>query len=163
MKNIRRIMGNIRTQDRRNRALEIGVERFEPSESLLHILTFDNTPSVRVANGPCVLYIETITPYPAIEAEYGVKHRGFGGYRVPLVHFKDYFCSIRFRGAGNGKKVVCGYVVDNKGCIESVATVSENNEGWASLPLTAKSHALYASVPMKGGRPLWEKLFVELL
>lgn len=103
-----------------------------------------------------------INRYPAITGEYGVTFNGFGGYRIPLTHFREYFRGIRFRAAGNGKNVVCGYIVDNRGEIESIAYMADDELGNTTLPLTRNSHTLYASVPTKKGKPLWSEITVEL-
>lgn len=105
---------------------------------------------------------DAITPYPAVPEEYGVLCEGYGGYRIPLAPFKGMFTAVCFRGSGNGNGVVSGFVVDNRGYVESVATVSDRN-GFAYLPLTLHSHALYASVPMVEGKPVWETITVQFL
>lgn len=106
---------------------------------------------------------EKITRYPAVLEEYGVLCRGFGGYRIPLARFKGEFKEISFRGMGNGKQVVCGYVVDSDGYIESYVSMPADSDGWATLPLTPRSHALYASVPLRKGKPAWTDIKVELI
>lgn len=110
----------------------------------------------------CALHVTSITPYPAIQEEYGALCRGFGGYRVVLSPFTGHFGAIRFRGKGNGGKVVCGYIIDKQGYIESVASIPDD-DGYVTLPLTPASHALYASVPLKGGKPVWDSITVEFL
>ena len=87
---------------------------------------------------------------------------GYGGYRIALASFRSTFTSVRFRGLGNASGVVSGYVVDNRGYVESVATESDE-DGYASLPLTLYSHALYASVPMVNGGPVWDTITVQFL
>ena len=109
---------------------------------------------------PCEIEPHNITPYPAVPEEYGVLCEGYGGYRIPLAPFKGMFTAVRFRGSGNGSGVVGGYVVDNRGYVESVAAES-NEDGYASLPLTLHSHALYASVPMVEGKPVWDAITVQ--
>ncbi len=110
----------------------------------------------------CELQVETFTPYPAILEEYGATCRGYGGYRISLAPFKGLFSAIRFRGKGNGKKAVCGYVINTQGYVEAVATECDS-DGYATLPLTSSSHALFASVPMKSGKPVWESITVQLI
>lgn len=110
----------------------------------------------------CELQVETITPYPAILEEYGATCRGYGGYRISLAPFNGLFSAVRFRCRGNGKKVVCGYVINSQGYVESVAAECDN-DGYAILPLTSSSHALFASVPMKGGKPVWDCITVQLI
>ena len=109
---------------------------------------------------PLSIESDTITPYPAVPEEYGVLCEGYGGYRIPLAPFKGMFTAVCFRGSGNGNGVVSGYVVDNMGYVESVAAESDE-DGYATLPLTQYSHALYASVPMVEGKPVWETITVR--
>ena len=111
---------------------------------------------------PCEIEPHNITPYPAVPQEYGVLCDGYGGYRIALALLKDAFGVVKFRGVGNGSWVVSGYVVDNRGYVESVATESDE-DGYATLPLTLHSHALYASVPMIEGNPVWETITVQFL
>ncbi len=111
---------------------------------------------------PCEMDIDIITPYPAIPEEYGAQCPGFGGYRVALAPLSRFFCAISFRGVGNGMEVVSGYIVDNQGYVESVAVGPDGDDGYATLPLTPDSHALYASVPLPGGLPLWNNITVKL-
>lgn len=116
----------------------------------------------RYVGMPCELDITVITPYPAVTDEYGVRYKGFGGYRVPLSPLAYGFCEVKFRGKGNGKRVVCGYIVDRHGFVESVATVCDR-DGYATLPLTPDSHALYASVPTHRGKPQWGRITIVLM
>lgn len=104
-----------------------------------------------------------ITPYPAVIEEYGALYKDFGGYRVDLAPFRDSFCGIRFRGTGNGSAVVCGYIIDNDGYVESVARLSCDDSGYVVLPLTPRSYALYASVPTRYGKPVWDSITVEFI
>lgn len=116
----------------------------------------------RYVGVPCTVKPDRITPYPATLGEHGVPFKGFCGYRISLFPFKGNFDRISFRGIGNGKSVVSGYIIDENGYIESYALQPDNRKGWATLPLTAKSHALYASVPLKNNKPLWDDLSAEL-
>ena len=110
-----------------------------------------------------VIEPHAITPYPAIPEEYGATSKDFGGYRVELALFKESFCGIRFRAAGNGADVVCGYIVDKDGNVESVAQQPDDENGHTTLPLTPRSHALYASIPTKDGKPVWRSITVEFI
>ena len=128
------------------------------------VITLERTKET-VADMSDVLVIDfrSITPYPAATEEYGAKFKDFGGYRVDLAPFRSSYCGIRFRGVGNGTDVMCGYIVDKDGCIESVARLPCDDSGHAILPLTPRSHALYASVPTKLGKPVWERITVEFI
>ena len=121
-----------------------------------------DTCAVSISGEPIVVDTCSINSYPAIVEEYGRQHRDFGGYRIPLSRFKDVFCGIKFRGKGNADDVVCGYIVDDNGYVESVASVPDDADGYSVLPLTEKSHALYASVPLKDGKPIWDIVTIEL-
>ena len=109
---------------------------------------------------PLSIEPDTITPYPAVPQEYGVLCDGYGGYRIALAPLRDAFGIVKFRGVGNGSGVVSGYMVDNRGYVESVATESDE-DGYATLPLTQYSHALYASVPLANGEPVWDAITVR--
>ena len=126
----------------------------------IHVLHHGD--KVCAGSHPCEIEPHNITPYPAVPQEYGLQCAGYCGYRVALAPFRGTFCAVRFRGAGNGDNVVSGYVVDNKGYLESVAAESDE-DGYAVLPLTTNSHALYASVPMDGGKPVWDTITVRFL
>lgn len=115
----------------------------------------------RYVGVPCTIEPQRITRYPAILEEHGAYCRGFGGYRIPLAPFRDEFNKIRFRGMGNGKQVVCGYVIDKNGYVESFVRMP-GEDGWAILPITPDSHALFASVPLVKGKPAWDDIHVQL-
>lgn len=110
----------------------------------------------------CILKPERLTPYPAILREYGLRRRGYGGYRILLAPFSGQYSKVEFRGLGDGKEVVCGYIVDKQGNIESFAVSPQRSDGYTVLPLTSNSYALYASLPMKSGLPLWDNITVRL-
>ena len=116
----------------------------------------------RYVGVPCTVEPQKITRYPAVLEEHGAYCRGFGGYRIPLSPFKGEFNKIRFRGMGNGKEVVCGYVIDKDGYVESFVRMPGDDDGWAVLPITPESHALFASVPLVKGKPAWDDIHVQL-
>lgn len=116
----------------------------------------------RYVGRPCVLSPDRIRPYPAILHEYGMRSKGFGGYRIQLAPFNGIFKEVKFRGKGNGNDVVSGYIIDKQGGIESFALSPDTPDGYTTLPLTPNSLALYASVPMEGKRAVWENITVEL-
>lgn len=120
--------------------------------------------SEKKQNKTVLLTVEesSITRYPAMVDEYGLTCKGFGGYRVELARLSGLFAEIRFRGQGNGENVVCGYIIDQDGFVESVANSPADADGYAVLPLTAKSYALFASVPLHRGKPVWDEINVEL-
>lgn len=135
----------------------------ETSESTLNELCRRHNALARYVGVPFVIEPKKITRYPAVLEEHGAICSGFGGYRIQLSPFRGGFCSVRFRGMGNGNDVVCGYVIDKDGYIESFARMPCSSDGWTELPLTSKSHALFASVPLRHGKPVWKNIAVELL
>ena len=116
----------------------------------------------RYVGRPCVLSPDRIRPYPAILHEYGMRSKGFGGYRIQLAPFNGIFKQVKFRGKGNGNDVVSGYIIDKQGGIESFALSPDTPDGYTTLSLTPNSLALYASVPMEGKRAVWDNITVEL-
>ena len=120
----------------------------------IYLQYFNESPEIEVLS---------FSPYPAVPKEHGVLCRGYCGYRIDLAPFNGRFCEIRFRGCGNGRHVVCGYVIDKEGNIESVATKPYDDKGNAVLPLTSISHALYASVPIKKGELAWNRITVQFV
>lgn len=128
----------------------------------LEILAESHNALARYIGIPCVLDYPVITNTAAIPSEQGSVCEGFGGYRIPLASFKGDFSEIKFRGAGNNDNVVCGYIVDKEGNIETVAEVANDDDGSCVLPVTPNSRTLYASVPFQDGKPVWENIDVEL-
>lgn len=112
---------------------------------------------------PCILKPERITPYPAILREYGLRRKGYGGYRVQLAPFADQYSEVVFRGIGNGNSIVSGYVIDRQGNIESFAATPGSPDGYTVLPLTPNSYALFATVPLSGKQPVWSNITVKLI
>lgn len=111
----------------------------------------------------CTLKPERITPYPAILSEYGLRRKGYGGYRVQLAPFADQYSEVVFRGIGNGNEIVSGYVIDRQGNIESFAAMAGSPDGYTVLPLTPNSYALFATVPLSGKQPVWSNITVKLI
>lgn len=111
----------------------------------------------------CILKPERITPYPAILREYGLRRKGYGGYRILLAPFADQYSEVVFRGIGNGNEIVSGYVIDRQGNIESFAATAGSPDGYTVLPLTSNSYALFATVPLSGKQPVWSNITVKLI
>lgn len=84
-------------------------------------------------------------------------------YRVDLEPFKGEFDRIRFRATADGKDVVYGMLVDKHGNLESIAKADTPGEATINMPLSAKSKTLFATMPLKNGKPAWENVTVELL
>ena len=168
MKNNKTAVNNLKAVEREEKVTNdglyssLGITGNIAEKATLAVLADSHNSLARNVGIPCELEITAITPYPAVTEEYGVHCKGFGGYRVPLESLAKGFYKVRFRGKGNGKKVVCGYIVNKQGYVESVATVCDK-DGFAILPLTPDSHALYASVPTRRGKPVWGRITVELM
>ena len=112
---------------------------------------------------PCILKPERITPYPAILREYGLRRKGYGGYRILLAPFVGQYVKVLFQGLGNGKDVLSGYVIDRQGNIESFAATPSSVDGYTELPVTPNSYALFATVPLSGKQPVWSNITVKLI
>lgn len=168
MKNNKTAVNNLKAVEKEEKVTNdgpyssLGITGNIAEKATLAVLTDSHNSLARNVGIPCELEITAITPYPAVTEEYGVHCKGFGGYRVPLEPLSKGFYKVRFRGKGNGKKVVCGYIVNKQGYVESVAIVCDE-DGFATLPLTPDSHALYASVPTRRGKPVWGRITVELM
>ena len=168
MKNNKTAVNNLKALEKEEKVTNdglyssLGITGNIAEKATLAVLADSHNSLARNVGIPCELEITAITPYPAVTEEYGVHCKGFGGYRVPLEPLSKGFYKVRFRGKGNGKKVVCGYIVNSQGYVESVATVCDG-DGFATLPLTPDSHALYASVPTRRGKPVWGRITVELM
>ena len=116
----------------------------------------------RYVGAPYSVLPDKATPYPATLGEYGTMVKGFAGYRLDLTPYTGKFKCVRFRGRGNGKKVICGCIIDKEGRVESFKALPDA-DGWATLPLTEASVALHASVPVRKGKCWWKDVSVKLI
>ena len=100
----------------------------------------------------------------AVMADGTVMHsKNYACYRVDLSPFNGEFDRIRFRAITDGEDVVFGMLVDKRGDLESIAQADKPGEATINIPLSKKSKTLFATMPLKKGKPAWENVTVELL
>ena len=100
----------------------------------------------------------------AVMADGTVAHsKDYACYRVNLAPFKGEFDRIRFRATADGEDVVFGMLLDKDGDLETIAKADEPGVATINIPLSKKSKTLFATMPLKKGKPAWENVTVELL
>ena len=100
----------------------------------------------------------------AVMANATVVHSNeYACYRVDLAPFKGEFDRIRFRATADGEDVVFGMLLDKDGDLETIAKADEPGVATINIPLSKKSKTLFATMPLKKGKPAWENVTVELL
>lgn len=100
----------------------------------------------------------------AVMANATVVHsKEYACYRVDLAPFKGDFDRVRFRATADGENVVYGILVDKDGDLECIAKADKSGEATINMPLSTKSKMLFATMPLKKGKPAWENVTVELL
>ena len=83
-------------------------------------------------------------------------------FRLKII--KGCFSQVRFCAASNGSDVVFGYILDEDGRVESVASdASSPVVDLSVLPLTPNSKTLVAAMPLIDGKPEWDDAQVEFL
>lgn len=100
----------------------------------------------------------------AVMANATVVHSNeYACYRVDLAPFKGDFDRVRFRATADGENVVYGILVDKDGDLECIAKADKSGEATINMPLSTKSKMLFATMPLKKGKPAWDNVTVELL
>ena len=100
----------------------------------------------------------------AVMADATVVHsKEYACYRVDLAPFKGDFDRVRFRATADGENVVYGILVDKDGDLECIAKADKSGEATINMPLSTKSKMLFATMPLKKGKPAWDNVTVELL
>lgn len=100
----------------------------------------------------------------AVMTDATVMHsKEYACYRVDLTPFKGEFDRIRFRATSDGENVAFGMLVDKGGDLEFIAKADKPGEAKINIPLSANSKTLYATMPLKNGKPAWKNVSVELL
>ena len=100
----------------------------------------------------------------AVMADATVVHsKEYAYYRVDLTPFKGEFDRIRFRATSNGGDVVFGMLTDKDGNLDYIAKADKPGEATINIPLSAESRTLFATMPLKNGKPAWANITVELL
>ena len=129
----------------------------------LEILNKRHNALARYLGIPCTVPA-TVVLNGAVMANGAVMHSNdYACYRVDLAPFKGEFDRIRFRATANGDDVVFGMLVDKDGNLESIAKADKPGEATINMPLSTKSKTLFATMPLKKGKPAWKNVTVELL
>jgi hypothetical protein len=89
--------------------------------------------------------------------------RGYACYCVDLEPYSGEFNKVRFRAAAGGDNVAYGSLVDKDGNVDSVAECKGCGETVVVMPLNSRVKRLFATMPLKKGRPAWKNVKVELL
>lgn len=77
----------------------------------------------------------------------GRLHEGFVMYSTSLAPYVHNFSEVTFSIASNGDDTLSAYIIDTDGNVESVVKVPKTAFAMVTLPLTPKSHTIYASAP----------------
>ena len=129
----------------------------------LEILNKRHNALARYLGIPCTVPATEVLN-GAVMANGAVMHSNdYACYRVDLAPFKGEFDRIRFRATANGDDVVFGMLVDKNGDMESIAKADKPGEATINMPLSTKSKTLFATMPLKKGKPAWKNITVELL
>jgi hypothetical protein len=129
----------------------------------LEILNKRHNALARYLGIPCVVEATEVLG-GAVMADATVVHsKDYACYRVDLKPFKGEFDKIRFRATTDGKDVAFGMLVDKDDNLESIAKADKPGEATVVMPLSAKSKTLFATMPLKNGKPAWRNVKVELL
>lgn len=131
-------------------------------ELTLELLALRHDELARYVGVPCYIDPDAVTKAPAIVDGNGKLIKGFGGYNVSLAKYSEDFNEVVFSAASNGNDVVCGYIVDKEGKIETVAKSNATDGAMVKLPLTLKSHMLYATMPNKDGKAAPDDIIIKL-
>lgn len=112
---------------------------------------------------PCVVQATDVFR-GAVMADAGIVHsKEYACYRVDLTPFKGEFDRIRFRAVSDGRDIAFGMLVDKDGNLDYIAKADKPGEATINIPLSAGSKTLFATMPLKNGRPAWDDVTVELL
>ena len=129
----------------------------------LEVLSERHNALARYIGIPCVVEADSVFKGAAMADGTIGQPKGYACYRVDLGHFKGDFSRVRFRAVGDGKNGAFGFLVDKDGKVEYVAKADCRQAGRVSVPLTADTRTLYATIPTKKGKPAWKDIQVELL
>ena len=129
----------------------------------LEILNKRHNALARYLGIPCTVSAAEVFN-GAVMADATVVHsKEYACYRVDLAPFKGDFDRVRFRATADGENVVYGIMVDKDGDLECIAKADKSGEATINMPLSTKSKMLFATMPLKKGRPAWDNVTVELL
>ena len=129
----------------------------------LEILNKRHNALARYLGIPCVVHATEVFN-GAVKADATVvRSKEYACYRVDLSPFKGEFDRIRFRATSNGGDVVFGMLTDKDGNLDYIAKADKPGEATINIPLSAESKTLFATMPLKNGKPAWANITVELL
>ena len=129
----------------------------------LEILNKRHNALARYLGIPCVVEATEVFR-GAVMADASVVHSNdFACYCVDLSPFKGEFDKIRFRATSDGGDIVFGMLVDKEGNLQCIAKTDKRGEATIVMPLSAESKTLFATMPLKKGKPAWDNVTVELL
>ena len=132
-------------------------------KATLEILQKRHNALARYLGIPCTVSAAEVFN-GAVMADATVVHsKEYACYRVDLAPFKGDFDRVRFRATADGENVVYGILVDKDGDLECIAKVDKSGEAIINMPLSTKSKMLFATMPLKKGKPAWDNVTVELL
>lgn len=129
----------------------------------LEILSDRHNALARYIGVPCVVETAKVLKGAVMTDGCVVRSKEYACYRVDLEPFKGEFDKIRFRAVTNGNDVAFAMLVDDDGNAELIARNDKPAAGTVIMPLTAKSKTLFATMPVKKGKPVWKNPTVELL
>ena len=129
----------------------------------LEILNKRHNALARYLGIPCIVPV-TVVFKGAVMTDATVMHsEEYACYRIDLAPFKGEFDKIRFRATTDAADIALGMLVDMDDNLESLAKNDNTGEATVVMPLSAKSKTLFATMPLKNGKPAWKNLTVELL
>lgn len=129
----------------------------------LEILSKRHNALARYLGIPCTVPVTEVLKGAVMADATVVPSQKYACYRVDLTPFKGEFDRVRFRATTDGKDVVFGMLVDKDDNPEFTAKADEPGAATINIPLSAKSTTLFATMPLKNGKPAWENVTVELL
>ena len=129
----------------------------------LEILNKRHNALARYLGIPCTVPATEVLKGTVMADATVVYSKEYACYRVDLSPFKGEFDRIRFRAIADGGEIAFGMLVDKDGDLESIAKADEPGEATIVIPLSVKSKTLFATMPLKNGKPAWKNVTVELL
>ena len=129
----------------------------------LEILNKRHNALARYLGIPCTVSAAEVFNGAVMANATVVHSKEYACYRVDLAPFKGDFDRVRFRATADGENVVYGILVDKDGDLECIAKADKSGEATINMPLSTKSKMLFATMPLKKGKPAWENVTVELL
>lgn len=129
----------------------------------LEILNQRHNALARYLGIPCTVPVTEVLKGAVMADATVMPSQKYACYRVDLTPFKGEFDRIRFRAVTDGENIAYGMLVDKDGNLDFIARADNPGLAKVNIPLSAKSKTLYATMPLKKGKPAWKNLTVELL